>query len=308
MRLTKVIIRDHQSIKRVELEIGRYTVLVGDSEQGKSAIMRAIAAVFTNPTNPPPPKSKIRHGAKSYLVELTFDTGHHVKYEKGGSARYEITVPGKEMVPYDKMGREVPEELKKWVHIWEVDEGDKRLVQIQRQLDSMFLLGGNKGKLSRVLDDLDGRIYRKSLTACQTNLRSLKRQMSETEKEKKKWGVQLEHLSEVDDLAAEHSQAIKCLALLTDWWSHRLPETLPDMTKAKLLTRWTILNKLPDEAPAVGLSLLLADWIKTKEWIGQLKAELELAGKVAKTVKAELFSSGYCPLCKRSFDETEKAA
>lgn len=90
MRLIKIEIENFQSIKKLAIDLGQYTVLVGTSNQGKTAIVRAIESVFTNPAG----QSRIRKGASHCIVRLDFDDGTWVLWEKGKTSRYIVSMPG----------------------------------------------------------------------------------------------------------------------------------------------------------------------------------------------------------------------
>src|SRR5688572_7680246 len=59
-------VTDFQSLGRVEVEVSGLTVLVGPSNRGKSALIRALEAVLFNK----PGDAFVRHGKKKAVVEL----------------------------------------------------------------------------------------------------------------------------------------------------------------------------------------------------------------------------------------------
>lgn len=73
-----VRIRGFQSLEDVSLSLGRFTVLVGPSNSGKSAIRRALEAVTTNAA----PAGRLRTGSDQITVEVATETGR-VIWEKG---------------------------------------------------------------------------------------------------------------------------------------------------------------------------------------------------------------------------------
>jgi|APSaa5957512622_1039677.scaffolds.fasta_scaffold16377_2 DNA repair ATPase RecN len=75
----RVHIKDFQSIKDSVVIIDGLTVITGQNNSGKTAVMRAILGLFTNaPAGP-----LVRHGSAFLMVELTFDDGTVVRWEKG---------------------------------------------------------------------------------------------------------------------------------------------------------------------------------------------------------------------------------
>lgn len=77
--LTHLRVRNFQSLADVELELAPFTVIVGPSNHGKSAIRRAIESVVDNA----PATGRLRTGADTITVELTTGTGAKVAWEKG---------------------------------------------------------------------------------------------------------------------------------------------------------------------------------------------------------------------------------
>lgn len=99
-----VHIQNFQSIKDATLEVDGFTVISGRNNSGKTAIMRAVRAVFTNP----PVGAFLRHGCEELSVEIRFDDGNWVKWEKDKKGRAKYTVNG---VMLQNVGRSVPPEV-----------------------------------------------------------------------------------------------------------------------------------------------------------------------------------------------------
>ncbi len=94
--MVKVSISNYQSISNVDFVIDGFTCITGNTNVGKSAIMRAITgSVLNSPTI-----GMVRNGAKFASVKMTLNDGNEFLWEKGGSVnRY--TINGK---LYDKNG------------------------------------------------------------------------------------------------------------------------------------------------------------------------------------------------------------
>lgn len=96
----KVKIENFQSIKDIEFEIDKYTVLTGPSNSGKSAICRAIEGALFNRSG----DGFVRNGEKHAQVTLITDT-HEIVWAKG-SGKNHYTINGES---YDKVGTDVPD-------------------------------------------------------------------------------------------------------------------------------------------------------------------------------------------------------
>lgn len=99
----KIRVRDFQSIEDAEIEVSGLTVITGQNNTGKSAMLRAVHGVFTNARG----TKYVRHGRDQCSVTVTFGDGRSVTWEKGEKVnRY--TVDGKVL---DKVGSGVPVEV-----------------------------------------------------------------------------------------------------------------------------------------------------------------------------------------------------
>lgn len=85
--LTRVHIRNFQSLVDVDLALERFTVIVGPSNSGKSALVRALAAAAGNPRRG---GAYITRGQKNTTVAVHTDT-HLVVFERAaGTSGYRV--------------------------------------------------------------------------------------------------------------------------------------------------------------------------------------------------------------------------
>lgn len=98
-----VRVENFQSIESAEVLVDGFTAITGQNNSGKTALMRAIQGVFSNP----PADNLVRHGADKLSVSLTFSDGQTVVWEKGPKVKPTYTVNGKVIYP----GRGVPDEV-----------------------------------------------------------------------------------------------------------------------------------------------------------------------------------------------------
>lgn len=75
----KVRVRGFQSIKDATLEVKGFTVVTGTNNSGKSALVRAIRGAFQNSKG----SSFVRHGEATAKVDIDFDDGKSLYWEKG---------------------------------------------------------------------------------------------------------------------------------------------------------------------------------------------------------------------------------
>ena len=143
----QVTINNFQSIKNASFEVKGLTVITGPNNTGKSACARALAGVFSNPKG----YSYVRQGEKNSSVEVQFEDGNHILWEKGkGVNRYEIN--GNAL---DKVGASAPDELED-IGVIPVDvDGKEVWPQIARQFEQVFLLDLPPSVLSSALSDVE---------------------------------------------------------------------------------------------------------------------------------------------------------
>ena len=86
-------ITDFQSIAQATIQVRGLTVVTGPSNAGKSAVVRAIAALVTNPRSKG--SGNVREGASSFRVRLSVPNGavSYTRTTKGAPA-YQVVVDG----------------------------------------------------------------------------------------------------------------------------------------------------------------------------------------------------------------------
>lgn len=152
----KVRIRDFQSIADATITIDGFTVITGTNNSGKSAVMRAIRGVFTNP----PASALLRHGSAFLSVELTFADGTTIRWEKGwekpdqrGGSVNRYFVDGKEI---ENVGRGCPPEVLEY-GVREIKAASDRVwPQIADQFNgTLFLVDRPGSSIAEALSDVE---------------------------------------------------------------------------------------------------------------------------------------------------------
>jgi len=102
--MIKVKVQNFQSIKEATVEIDGFTVITGTNNSGKTALQRAIRGVFTTT----PGSAFVRHGEEFCSVEVAFEDGTSVVWEKGEKIKPRYFINGHGPI---HSGRGVPKEL-----------------------------------------------------------------------------------------------------------------------------------------------------------------------------------------------------
>lgn len=145
--LDSLDVRNFQSLKSVHLDLGRLTVIVGDSNCGKSALIRSIQALASNVRG----ASVVTHGAKLASISASSESSK-VTLEKGeghGSYRL-ISVDGEK--EFTKLAGEVPAEISSSLGLDPVRDGLS--LNFASQHDPPFLLTTTGSSVARTLGEL----------------------------------------------------------------------------------------------------------------------------------------------------------
>jgi len=161
--MIEVTIQNFQAIRQVSLKIDGFTALVGRSNIGKSAIVRAVRCALTGATgtdfvrHDPETCKRLLRGNKKCLCQATVEikmNGLALKWEKGDAInQYTVRgVDGKKTV-YTKVERGTPEFLQPDFSMVKVGD-EKTLVQVSEQFNPIFLLNQSGSVVADVLSDV----------------------------------------------------------------------------------------------------------------------------------------------------------
>ena len=141
----EVQIHDFQIIKDAKLKfVPGLNVIQGESNNGKTAIFRAIKSAIYNV----PGTTNVRYGADSYLVGIGYN-GHTVIYKKGTETIY--LIDGQQ---YNKPGRAQLNEVNDALDIKQLEiNGVNEQLNFWDQMDKPFLLDRTPTELFRFIVD-----------------------------------------------------------------------------------------------------------------------------------------------------------
>lgn len=136
--ITRLVVKNFQGHKRLDVKFGPVTTIVGRSNIGKSALIRAIRWVVGNR---PSGTGIVRHGADTAIVGVVLDDGRKVSRVRGGS-RNEYRLDGKKFVAFGS--GKVPDEVADCLNV--------SPVSFQHQLDGPYWLSDTAGEVSKKLN------------------------------------------------------------------------------------------------------------------------------------------------------------
>lgn len=145
--LAQVAIKNFQSLSEVNLELGRFTVIVGPSSSGKSALLRALRVLASNGRG----SAYVSHGAKIASVRVG-DQDWTATLERGeGHGVYHL-LSGQQERTFSKFGTGVPPEVTQVLGI-EPATVDGSL-NFAGQFDRPYLLDDSGAQVARTLGEL----------------------------------------------------------------------------------------------------------------------------------------------------------
>jgi AAA15 family ATPase/GTPase len=100
-------VRNFQSLKDVHLDLGLLTVIVGDSNTGKSAVVRALKALASNLRG----SSAITLGCRTASISAVCDDSKVTLEKSDTSSSYRVSKAGEPDREFTKIAGETPEEI-----------------------------------------------------------------------------------------------------------------------------------------------------------------------------------------------------
>lgn len=157
MIIKNITIENFQSHENTFMDFEKgLNVILGPSDNGKTAIIRAIKWVLYNE---PRGFEFIRHGTSMARVSIEFDNNHIVVRERSQSKnRYIIINPDKTQVVFEGFGNEIPQEVIKLHGIPKVmlDTDIDTCINLGEQLDGPFLLSESGSVRAKAIGRLTG--------------------------------------------------------------------------------------------------------------------------------------------------------
>jgi len=151
--IERISLHNVQAIKDVSLELGKVTVIVGETDTGKSSIVRGLHAFLVNDYS----SELLRSGTKKMKVGLEVE-GHKIWFEKGSVNKYFL-----DNEPFAKIGKDIPQKIKDIIKLRSIKfaKDVQFFLAVQTQHQGHFLVEDYGGVTSKVIGKLSnlGIIY-----------------------------------------------------------------------------------------------------------------------------------------------------
>lgn len=214
--INKVIIENFQSHEKSVITFSTgLNVIVGPSDQGKSAIIRAIKWVLFNQ---PRGNEFIRHGSNYARVTIEMSNGTKVIRERSSSKnRYTVVYSDDSQSVFEGFGNEVPLEVQNAHGILKVvlDTDSNVSLNLGEQLEGPFLLSETGSMKARAIGRLTGvHIIDKAIRDCISDIKSENQTESKCKKEIEEIDQKLKEFDLLNKLGEEIKMQERILARL----------------------------------------------------------------------------------------------
>ncbi|ADU74336.1 Rad50 zinc hook protein [Acetivibrio thermocellus AD2] len=212
--IKRIRIENFQSHKDTELSFSDgLNVIVGPSDQGKSAIIRAIKWVLYNE---PRGTDFIRQGTNSARVTLELSNGYVITRERAPNKnRYTLKDPDGNVSVFEGFGNEVPLEIVKAHGIPKValDMDVRASLNIGEQLEGPFLLSESGATRAKAIGRLTGlHIIDQAIKDCATDIRRENQTCDRIEREIEDIDKKLEEYKNIEELGRRLEESEKVIA------------------------------------------------------------------------------------------------
>jgi exonuclease SbcC len=276
--LTEIKLENFQDHKDSTISLTNgINLIVGSSDAGKSAILRAVNFVFHNNLKG---DSFIRHGSNECKVTLKFSDGVEVTRIKGNDTNsYQLKDSDGNQHSFPKVGTSVPEEIKKQLGQPPLDD-KKRPISYADQMANLFLVDLSPSDLPRTLSELTGiQNLQNAAEALSKNARSFDRVIKEKNDKLQKLNADLENYAYVDkDLESIETIETKLLKINSE---------IESTNKARqfIIDNNKIVVEAKDLKKKIDLSSSIINLIPKFSKLEKLNEKLNLSKNYLKTYK-----------------------
>lgn len=201
-KISTIIIKNFQSHRHTVLNLDEHVnVILGSSDVGKTAILRALGWVFFNE---PQGTAFIRAGETSTSVELIYSDGYSVKRIRNKKFNgYHINHPNfDEPKKLSGFGSSVPEEIQEITGVRKFEIADKieSPITYQTQLEGAFLLSESSIKKAKAIGAISNvNIIDRAIQIANSNIKDFRKNINTSEEALKNSEEQIKEYDNLDE-------------------------------------------------------------------------------------------------------------
>lgn len=201
-KISTIIIKNFQSHRHTVLNLDEHVnVILGSSDVGKTAILRALGWVFFNE---PQGTAFIRAGETSTSVELIYSDGYSVKRIRNKKFNgYHINHPDfDEPKKLSGFGSSVPEEIQEFTGVRKFEIADKieSSITYQTQLEGAFLLSESSIKKAKAIGAISNvNIIDRAIQIANSNIKDFRKNINTSEEALKNSEEQIKEYDNLDE-------------------------------------------------------------------------------------------------------------
>ncbi|MFR9278367.1 MAG: AAA family ATPase [Ezakiella coagulans] len=201
-KISIIIIKNFQSHRHTVLNLDEHVnVILGSSDVGKTAILRALGWVFFNE---PQGTAFIRAGETSTSVELIYSDGYSVKRIRNKKFNgYHINHPNfDEPKKLSGFGSSVPEEIQEITGVRKFEIADKieSSITYQTQLEGAFLLSESSIKKAKAIGAISNvNIIDRAIQIANSNIKDFRKNINTSEEALKNSEEQIKEYDNLDE-------------------------------------------------------------------------------------------------------------
>lgn len=201
-KISTIIIKNFQSHRHTVLNLDEHVnVILGSSDVGKTAILRALGWVFFNE---PQGTAFIRAGETSTSVELIYSDGYSVKRIRNKKFNgYHINHPDfDEPKKLSGFGSSVPEEIQEITGVRKFEIADKieSSITYQTQLEGAFLLSESSIKKAKAIGAISNvNIIDRAIQIANSNIKDFRKNINTSEEVLKNSEEQIKEYDNLDE-------------------------------------------------------------------------------------------------------------
>lgn len=201
-KISTIIIKNFQSHRHTVLNLDEHVnVILGSSDVGKTAILRALGWVFFNE---PQGTAFIRAGETSTSVELIYSDGYSVKRIRNKKFNgYHINHPDfDEPKKLSGFGSSVPEEIQEITGVRKFEIADKieSSITYQTQLEGAFLLSESSIKKAKAIGAISNvNIIDRAIQIANSNIKDFRKNINTSEEALQNSEEQIKEYDNLDE-------------------------------------------------------------------------------------------------------------